>query len=66
MGGGGGGGGGGGEVSGERDLLYWSNKTVARLELSSVSAVAQHSPGTLGHCQPLSATAGLLGKYNRN
>ena len=64
MGGEGGGGGGGGEVSGERDLLYWSNKTVARLELSSVSAVAQHSPGTLGHCQPLSA--GLLGKYNRN
>ena len=39
-------------MSGERDLLYWSNKTVARLELGSVSAVAQHSPGTLGSSEP--------------
>ena len=52
---GGGGGGVGGEVSGERDLLYWSNKTVARLELGTVSAVAQHSPGTLASSEPLSS-----------
>ena len=54
--GGGGGGGGGSEVSGERDLLYWTNKTVARLGLRAVAAVAQHSPllglrATAGHCR---------------
>ena len=53
-----GGDGGGGEVSGERDLLYWSNKTVARLELVLSRPLLNILLGpwaTVSHCQPVSS-----------